>query len=227
MTNLSEDPTYLAGTFLLLAGAFLIALKVTQRGMYLVYSAVALGLAVTVVMVEWLWVTDTERIEQVVYDLRQAVLSSDAETVLGHMAPDVQYVHGDMALSGNATRALIRNNLSHTRFEFVRISELQTSVGQQSRRGKAEFRAFTRGTLNSSQGTAVTGWSLGFQETAPGVWKVNRISLISTPQGMPALPGGLSLSDGTHSSVDVENGIVRPVRRSSSGLRGPAGILVR
>ena len=94
--------------------------------------------------------TDNERIEQVVYDLRRAVLSSDVEGVLIHMAPNVQYLQGDTALSEDATRALIKANLSHVRFEFVRISDLQTSAGQQSRRGKAEFRVFTRGHLNSS-----------------------------------------------------------------------------
>ncbi len=66
------------------------------------------------------------------------------------MAPNVQYLQGDTALSEDATRALIKANLSHAQFEFVRISDLQTSAGQQSRRGKAEFRVFTRGHLNSS-----------------------------------------------------------------------------
>ena len=47
---------------------------------------------------------------------------------------------------------MIKANLSHAEFEFVRISDLQTSVGKQSRRGQAEFRVFTRGRLNSSPG---------------------------------------------------------------------------
>ena len=64
-----------------------------------------------VVAVEWFWVTDNERIEQVVYDLRQAVLNSDVEGVLSQMAPNVQYLQGDTALSEDATRALIKANL--------------------------------------------------------------------------------------------------------------------
>lgn len=70
MTYLSEDPTYLAGGLVLLAGAFFIALYSTQQGKYLIRGAVALGLALVVVVIEWLWVTDTERIEQLVYDIR-------------------------------------------------------------------------------------------------------------------------------------------------------------
>ena len=79
MTNLSEDPTYLAGGLLLLAGVFLVALNITQQGKYLVRAGIMLGLAFVVVAVEWFWVTDNERIEQVVYALRQAVLHSDAD----------------------------------------------------------------------------------------------------------------------------------------------------
>ena len=224
MTHLSEDPTYLAGGLLLLAGSFGVAFNITRLGKYLVRAGIALGLALLVVVVEWFWVTDNERIEQVVYDLRRAVLSSDVEGALIHMAPNVQYLRGDTALSEDATRALIKANLTHARFEFVRISDLQASAGQQSRRGKAEFRVFTRGHLNSSFGiadfgTAVTTWSLGFQETEPGVWKVNRISPISIPQGILALPSGLPSTDDSH--VGINGGIGIP--RSPLGKRRRAG----
>jgi hypothetical protein len=200
MTNLSEDPTYLAGGLLLLAGIFLVALNITQQGKYLVRAGIMLGLALVVVAVEWFWVTDNERIEQVVYALRQAVLTSNADGVLNQMTPNVQYLQADTALSEDATRAMIKNTLSRAEFEFVRISDLQISVGQQSRRGQAEFRVFTRARLNSSPGmaelgTAVTTWSLGFQETEPGIWKVNRISPVSMPAGVINLPGGRTVRD--------------------------------
>jgi hypothetical protein len=202
MTYLSEDPTYLTAGFLLLAGAFLVALKATQQGKYLVRAGIALGLALAVLAIEWLWVTDNERIEQVVYDLRLAVLNSDAEGVLVHLAPNVQYLQGDVVLSPETTRALIRARLGHTRFEFVRISDLHTSAMQQARRGTAEFRVFTRGSVSSSTGhleagTRVTSWSLGFQETGPGVWKVNRISSLSIPRWILAYRGGWPTAHGS------------------------------
>jgi hypothetical protein len=194
MTYLSEDPTYLAGGLLLLAGAFLVGLNVSQQGKYLIRAAIALGLALAVVAIEWFWVTDNERIEQVVYALRDAVLKTDADGVLVHMAPNVQYLQADTALSEDATRTMIKASLSHAEFEVVRITDLQTSVGEQSRRGQAEFRVFARGHLGSSPGapefgTAITTWSLGFQETAPHVWKVSRISPVSLPAGVLSLPG--------------------------------------
>jgi len=226
VTDISEDPTYVAGGLFLLAIVFLVALKSTQQGKYLVRAGVAVGLALVVVMIEWFWVTDNERIEQVVYDLRRAVLSSDVDRVLSNMAPNVQYLQGDTALSEDTTRALIRENLSRARFESVWIGDLQISSGQQSRRGKAEFRVFTRGQLDSLRGleagTAVTTWSLGFQETTPGVWKVNRISPVSIPRGLLALPGGVKPTDGSHLGSDDGIGLPGPKSRFNprrAGLR--------
>lgn len=195
MTYLSEDPTILAGGLLVVAGAFLVALRVTQQGKYLIYAGGFFGLAFAAIVVEWLWVTDNERIEQVVYDLRRAVLESDVDGVLAHMTPHVQYSRGDLTLSEEATRNLIESNLSNAHFDFVRITGLQTSAGSQARRGRAEFRVFVRGSMStalasSEGGSAISDWSLGFQETEPGVWKVYRITPISLPYGALTIPEG-------------------------------------
>jgi ketosteroid isomerase-like protein len=214
MTYLSEDPTYLAGGFLLLGAAFVIALKATQQGKYLIGAATAMALAFLVVVVEWVWVTENERIEKVVYEVRAAVLKSDADGVLAHLAPNVMYLQGDTALMSDDTRALIRKNVSDVHLEFARITELRTSIGQQTRRGIAEFRVFTRGGLKSwshvSDGmTSMTAWSLGFQETEPGVWKIYRISPVSIPSGVLALPGGVTPSDGSHIGLSDAIGVPR------------------
>ena len=233
MTYLSEDPTFLAGGLLLLAGAFLLALKVTQHGKYAIRAGVALVLAVAVVLIEWVWVTDNERIEHVVYDLGRAVQSSDADRVLAHLMPTVQYLQGETVLTTGTTRELIRSNLSNAQFNFVRISDLQTSAGQQSRRGVAEFRVISSGSLHTSQGmintpTNVTAWSLGFQEAEPSVWKVSRITPVSMPQGVLAMPGGLPPTDGSQLGYNDGITLSRPSdtrslpgsRRSSPKSRG-------
>jgi hypothetical protein len=191
MTYLSEDPTVLAGSLLLLAAAFGVALKVTQQGKYLICALIATGLATAVVAVEWMWVTDTERIEDVVYDLRQAVLDSDTDRVMAHLTPNVQFLKGDLARDGEAARSLIQDRLSHITFDFIGIRNLQTNAGQQSRRGSAEFGVLARTNL----GTGNSIWSLGFQETQPGVWKVNRISPVQIPYGALTMPSGSSHSN--------------------------------
>ncbi|WP_165224735.1 hypothetical protein [Aquisphaera insulae] len=199
MTVLAEDPTYLAVGLVLAAAACFVAVRVTQQGKFLMWAMGALGVAGLLVLVDYLWVTDNERIERVVYDLRGAVLASDADRVLANLTPDVEYVQNEMAISGEATRELIRANLRNATFDFVHLRDLQASAGRRTRRGKAEFRVYARGTLKTSLGgsynvgTVNTTWSLGFQETAPGVWQVNRITPVVVPDGaiqtpMPAIP---------------------------------------
>ena len=193
MTYLSEDPTYLVVGLVVLAGAFLTALKFSQQGKYLFWALGSICLAVAILGIEQFWITDNERIEHVVYDLKRAVLASDAEAVLKHLTPDIQYVQNGKSLPAELTRGLIRTNLANATFDFVHVNSLQTSVGRQSRRGVADFVIYAKGTLRTSiqsynVGTANSSWSLGFQETAPGIWKVNRITPVSVPEGAISIP---------------------------------------
>ena len=135
MTILSEDPSFLLVVLVLVAGAFLIALRLTQQGKFLFWSLATLAIAVIVMVVELIWVTDAERIEQVVYDLRNAVLASDAEGVLAHLTPNVEYGQGGSFLPGEATRNLIRTNLEQAKFDFVHINGLQVSAREQDETG--------------------------------------------------------------------------------------------
>jgi len=193
MTILSEDPTILAGGLAALASVFLVALRATQQGKYLAYAGVAFGLALVVLATERLWVTDAERIESVVYQLRDAVAKSDADAVLEHLAPNVQYGRSRGVFSSEQTREIIKSTLRNTHFDFVRVGQLRTNVGQQSRRGTAEFRVFAKGRFESSVGAVNTGavnigavnteWSLSFKEVEPHVWKVNRITPVNIPEG--------------------------------------------
>jgi hypothetical protein len=194
MTFLSEDPTNLVVILALVAVSLLVALRVTQQAKYLFWAIGTLVMLAAVLLIEHFWVTDNERVERVVYDLRNAVLASDVEEVLAHLTPDVEYVQeGVMVLNGESTRALIRANLENSSFDFIHIRDLQTSAGRQTRRGKAEFRIYAKGTLRTALatlniGTANSTWSLGFQETEPKVWKVNRITPVAVPEGAIVMP---------------------------------------
>jgi len=76
-TFLAEDLTYLAGLLVLGALLCLIGSKVTQERKYLIWALTALGLALATFTIEQLRVTDQERIERVVYELRMAVAYHD------------------------------------------------------------------------------------------------------------------------------------------------------
>lgn len=195
MEFLSEDPTYLAGGLGLLAAAFLIALRVTQQGKYLIRALVALGLMALVLVVELVWVTDNERIEGVVYALGRAVAASDVPAVLDRLTPDVQFVVGDSTMPGEATRELVKDRVGSARFDMLRITHLRANAGGQSRRGSAQFKVIASGSFEGSYAalnfaSANSSWSLGFRETGPGVWKVNRITPVSVPGGQGVIPTG-------------------------------------
>lgn len=186
MEFLSEDPTFLAGGLGLVAATFLIALRVTQQGKYLVWALSSLALMAAVLVVERVWVTDNEQVEQAVYGLGQAVANSDVEGVLDRLTPDVQLVIGGASTPGPVTRELIKYRISGTKFDFLRVTHLRTNAGGQSRRGTAEFRVLTGGSFEGAYNTLNFGsvnstWSLGFRETSPRVWKVNRITPVSVP----------------------------------------------
>ncbi len=146
------------------------------------------------VVVEWAWVTDNERIEQVVYGLRQAVANSDVEGVLGYMTPDVLYFKGDTALEGDATRGLIRANLAMPGSRSCRSAAWRPTWGSNRGAGRPTFRVFAKGTMElvapMTFGTATSAWSLGLQETGPGVWKVNRITPMQIPSDALPVPTG-------------------------------------
>ena len=190
MELLSEDATYLAGGLGILAMILLVALRVTQQGKFLIWAGAALSLAALLVLVEYLWVTDTERIEQVVYDLRGAVAASNVPAVFALLAPDVQFVQKGQNISGDETRSYIKNNLDKAKFDFVRITKLEANAGRQSGRGSALFRilasgSYQVGSVDFNFGTTNLDFSLGFRELSPKVWRVDRITLTRAPREMP------------------------------------------
>lgn len=202
MHYLSEDPWPLVAILGFVALGFVIALKVTQEGKYLIRAGIALGLAALGLVVEGMWVTDSERIEAVVYDVARAVRASDAEGVVKHLAPEVDVAQGDNDL-GSLDVGLIRHVVAQTHFQFLTVDKLTAKAYPVSRRGKATFRTLAQG---ESQGMAFqplpATWDLGFREERPGVWKITRISPTS-------LPGPASA---------VLRGAMRLQRQRASGL---------
>lgn len=193
MEFLSDDPTYVAAGLGLLAAFLLVALRLTQQGKYLIWALSALGLAAVVLVVEWLWVTDNERIESAVYGLAKAVGDSNQEKALSFLTDDVRYVRGSLSTPAAATKALTIDLVSHARFDILRLTDFQAHAGGQSRAGTADFRVVASGTIerggnNYNFGTTRSSWQLGLKEVSPGVWKVNRITPVEVPHADGILP---------------------------------------
>jgi hypothetical protein len=181
---LTEDPTLVAGTLAVLALICLILLKTTQRGKFLVWG-VGFGLAAAfVVLFEQVTVTDNERIEAVVVELRNATARSDAEAVLALTTPDLRLEPSIAMAKGPLARAFIKSQLDNTKFDFLSIRHLEIASSPQSRRGSAQFEVLASGSWQSynwatSPGQAV--WSIGVEEMPDKSWKINRITAVKLP----------------------------------------------
>jgi ketosteroid isomerase-like protein len=186
MQYLTEDPSYVLIGLGLLALGLLIALKVTQQGKYLLWAAGVGVLAALVFAFEWFWVTDAERVEGVVYDLARAVEASDVDRIKSHLDDKVIFGMKGMTMDGSMPMRIVFQLLRRTRFDFVRIGQLTTSAGSQTKMGKAVFKVTATGVFEEGGSELVmpplsTEWDLGFAEKSPGVWKVTRITAITVP----------------------------------------------
>jgi hypothetical protein len=185
MHFLAEDPWPLIGVLGVVAAGCLIALKLTQQGKYLIWALGCLALAGLMFGIERIWVTDAERIEDVVRSLGRDAARSDIEGVFSRLTPDATFSSGAASVKGPFARGLIKKALEETRFDFVRISQVHADVRPLARRGTAEFRVHTGGShghYNFLTGPEGTDWSFGFEETGDHQWKVNRISATRLPQ---------------------------------------------
>lgn len=189
LTWLSEDPWPIAGVLSVILLIFLVALRFTQNGLYLIRAGITLAAIVLLFGLEYVWVTDNERLEAAVYALAKAVESTDIPAVMSHFTSDVQFKQRDETVDGIIfDEPFVRSQLEHIQFDFVRVRKLTTKVSPQSRRGSAEFEVLLSGTQTKNSnfdraGAFSSTWSLGFQETSPGVWKINEIRPITLPYG--------------------------------------------
>jgi hypothetical protein len=186
MHYLTEDPSYLLIALGLAVLGCLVALKITQQGKFLIWAGGLAAVAALVFGLEHYWVTDAERVERVVYDLAGAVEASDVDRIKSHLDEHVTVGMRNRAIDGSIPMKLVFALLKQTRFDFVRIGQLTTSAGSQTKMGKAEFKVSATGVFNEGGhemplGSLGTEWSLSFREVSPGVWKVTRIQAIKVP----------------------------------------------
>src|SRR5262249_771166 len=76
--------------------------------------------------------------------------------------------------------------LREVQFDFVRVSRLVTTAGQQTGRGQAEFKVTVAGTIQQGMSprnfAGCPGWSRGSRKLANGVGKINRTPAVGLPQ---------------------------------------------
>lgn len=193
MSLINENPWPIIYACLIVAAVGLVALKLTQRGKFLGIALGALGLAGLLAVVDWLWVTDVERVEQVVRELASATARSDGNAVAALLDPQVSLSQesdggGGEIAKGPAAIALIKASLANIKFDYVRVRNLQTTAGTLGGQGKCDFQVDSMGsvagpssTMNFMTGPNASDWSLGFTKAADGTWKVQRITAVRLP----------------------------------------------
>ncbi len=214
MHYLAEDPWPATFVLSVVAVGSWISLRATQQGKYLIIGVVATGLIGLAWLIEFVWVTDAERVEAVTYDVVQAVREInpprglDDETVderptrtsnaqaferlFSHLTPDAQFDAAGFAVPGAFARAVVKSQLENTTFEFIKMSKVQVQVGEQSRTARARFIVHAGGTterggtsLNFLTDGAGSEWEFGLRETEKGTWKIDRITPVRLPGGSP------------------------------------------
>lgn len=188
---IAEDPWPSVVICSVLAAAFLLALKLTQQGKYLYFSLAAVAVGVLLFGIERVWVTEVERIEQVIYDLAGEVKTCDAKAVIRRFTPDVVIVQDThVVLEGQALRAFVLANINPMalRFDSLSVRGLECAVSSSSGRGSAEFRVLASGVATNAMSPSnlfdLSEWSLGLELDEKGEWKVNRITPTKLPPGV-------------------------------------------
>lgn len=146
-----------------------IAMVGTGRGRFLLWIGSLALFAVLLVGVEWLWVTDAERIDGAINQVADAVRREDADGILRHLAPQCRFGSYNRDAIGQQAEALFRQ----VEFDRVTISQRKTQVFRLRKQATAEFLAVARGKQSGVEFNPYpTRWILTFIQAEDGLWQV-------------------------------------------------------
>lgn len=192
MEFLSDDPTYPAIVLSVLALAFFVMLNVTQQGKYLIFTGATVAMLAGLFLIERMWVTENERIEDVIVALAKAVETKDIDRAVSFLTSDCvlertpdrgNFIVGNIVdrFAGPVTAASLRQEIGSYEFEWLKVARLQAHAGELSRQGSAECVIHVSAKNTSIPAFHMTppsgmSWSFGLHEESPHVWKVSRIT---------------------------------------------------
>lgn len=193
MSLIAEDPWPIVWICLVAAAVLLAALKLTGQGKYLLGALGLAALAGLLLLVDALWVTDAERVEAVVDALLAAARRNDPDAALALVTDRllIEDVGGGQLVAGPAARVFLAAGIKAVRFDWLLPGNLRVDVAPISRQAKVDLRIQAAGSFESplvrynfaTNPGEGSDWSLGLEETAPGTWKVNRITPLTLPGG--------------------------------------------
>jgi len=147
----------------------------TGRGQLLLWIVALPILAVLLLVVEWLWVTDRERVEGVIDQMAEAVRHEDAEALVQHLAPQCHYEGMNREGIQRSAASLFQT----LEIEKLSISSRKTQVFPLRKEATCEFLAVVRGKQsNVDFNPYPTRWVLTFTQDADGPWMLVDIQQI-------------------------------------------------
>jgi hypothetical protein len=190
----AEDVWPLIWVIALVELLLVIAMVGTGRGRLLIWIAALPVLAVALLGVEWLWVTDRERVDGIIDQIAEAVRHEDAESLVQHLAPRCRY--GGMNRDGiQRTAASLFQTLE---IDSLKLSSRKTQMFRLRKEATAEFLAVIRGKQSNVDFSPYpTRWVLTFNQDTNGRWQVAEIQQLPAfgdnheplaPPGRPGLP---------------------------------------
>ena len=200
-THFGENPLPIVIFLLAVAAIFLVMLGLTQNGRHLIRALVLIAIAGVLLLIDYVWTTDRERLALIVAQVASSVRSNNLAGVQEYLTPDAVYqqpgLDSGVTFDSPLGKTLLREALDQVKFDFLSVRSLTVSAGKKTGRGKADFNVYCAGTWNSPLGGSAinfppttSGWSFGFRKQKDGTWKVDRITPTQLPttggrQGMP------------------------------------------
>jgi hypothetical protein len=166
---LADNPWPMIWALAVVALILVIAAVATGRAKYLFGVALLGLLASMLVIVEWVWETDGERVDKVIDALAEAVRSENAAEIEPHLSPQCRY--------GLANRdqivQLADSVFGRIEIDRLTISSRKTEVFPLRNEATTEFLAVVRGTESNVEFNPYpTRWILTLRPNRSGQWQV-------------------------------------------------------
>lgn len=160
----------------LVALGLAIAMAATGRGRFFIGVVALACLALLLVAIEYVWVTDRERVDGIVREMADSAVREDASGLVQHLSPTVRY--------GTLDRSAIERLASATFEQFaidrVTVSGRKTEVFAKQGEARVDFLAVVRGRRNNVDFSPYpTRWVLTFVKNPQGVWLVEDIEQVT------------------------------------------------
>jgi hypothetical protein len=202
-TTLAENPWPIVYVLAGIAAFFLAMLTLTQNGKHLIRAMSLLLIATLMILTDYFWTTDREKLASIVVKAAEAVKRNDVSAIRSILATDAVYQQSGLPtgvkFSDPLGNTLLREALDQIKFDMLSVRSIEVSAGKRTGRGSANFKVLCSGTWQSPIGGSAinfppttSSWSFGFRREKSGEWKVDRITPTELPapaKGQPGIPG--------------------------------------